>query len=514
MIETCDFLVVGAGIAGASVAYELVPHGRVILLERETLPGYHATGRSAAIFLETYGNAVVRGLTRGSRDFLLSPPDGFSEVPLTRGRGALFIADRDSLSDLEQHYAAVSQLVTTAQWLDGNALRNLVPSLRDGWVAGVYEQEALDLDVHALHQGFLRGFKSSGGTLHTNEEVQFADYVGDAWRVETRQAKYAARVMVNAGGAWGDDIAQRCGVQPLGLSCLRRTAVTVDLPNPGATRWPYVGDIAETFYFKPEAGSLLATPCDENPIVPCDVQPDEIDVAMTAHRLEEAMTVSITHIRNRWAGLRTFSSDRTPVAGFDPLAKNFFWLVGQGGYGIQTSPAMAGLARSLIVSGRPPTELLALGVTAEHLSPGRFRRDQISIESFKNGSNNMSKTAILTENAPMPIGTYSQAIKAGSLIFMSAQAPINPKSMKVVEGGVEAQLQQAFRNLAAVAAEAGASVESIAKLTVYLTDLGNFPVLNKVMEEFFTKPFPARAVIGAVALPANADVAIEAIIAL
>lgn len=371
-IETCDFLVVGAGIAGASAAFELASYGKTILIEREQFPGYHSTGRSAAIFLETYGNQTVRALTCGSRSFFESPPPKFTEVPLITPRGALFVADANSLQELREHYAAVSQLVSTARWVEAEELTSLLPCLiKEQWAAGVYEPDALDLDVNAVHQGFLRQFKEKGGILRTETEILHAERIDSLWHVQTNTGMFHAPVVVNAAGGWGDVLAERFGVKPLGLSANRRTAVIVDATADPA-HWPYAGDIAETFYIKPETGRLLASPCDETRVIPCDVQPEEFDVASIAYRLEQVTGVPIERIYRSWAGLRTFAPDRSPVAGFAPGVEGFFWLVGQGGYGIQTSPAMASLCCSLIVNHVLPEKLLSLGLSEAALSPKRF----------------------------------------------------------------------------------------------------------------------------------------------
>ncbi|HZW11889.1 MAG TPA: FAD-binding oxidoreductase [Noviherbaspirillum sp.] len=372
MVKKCDFLVVGAGIAGASAAYELAAEGDVVLLEREMHPGYHATGRSAAIFLETYGNATVRALTRGSRTFFENPPEGFSEHALVSPRGALFVSTQATLPKLAAHFVAVSQLVDTVSWFDGEDLHKLLPCLpRDIWVAGVLEPQAQDLDVHAIHQGYLRGFRQRSGDLIVNADMISATYHAGAWRVETTNGIFVAPYLINAAGAWADEVAKLAGVTPVGLLPQRRTAVMLDAPTE-AQSWPYFGDIAESFYVKPDAGRLLASPCDEVTVPPSDVAPEEYDVAVIANRIETMTTLPVKRVLSKWAGIRTFAPDRTPVAGWAPGAKGFFWLAGQGGYGIQTAPAMARCCHSLITEKRVPQVLADLGVTSDALSPARF----------------------------------------------------------------------------------------------------------------------------------------------
>ncbi|GAB3538897.1 FAD-dependent catabolic D-arginine dehydrogenase DauA [Noviherbaspirillum agri] len=372
MVKKCDFVVVGAGIAGTSAAYELAAEGDVVLLEREMHPGYHSTGRSAAIFLETYGSATVRALTRGSRAFFENPPEGFSEHTLVSPRGALFVSTQATLPKLAAHFIAVSKLVDTVTWFDGDDLQKLLPCLtKDTWVAGVLEPHAQDLDVHAIHQGYLRGFRQRSGELVVNAEVMSATYQAGAWRVQTTNGVFEAPYLINAAGAWADELASLAGVRPIGLLPQRRTAVMLDAPKE-AQSWPYFGDIGESFYVKPDAGRLLASPCDEVTVPPSDVAPEEYDVAVIANRIETMTTLPVNRILSKWAGIRTFAPDRTPVVGWAPGAKGFFWLAGQGGYGIQTAPAMARCCHSLITEKRIPQALADLGVTSEALSPVRF----------------------------------------------------------------------------------------------------------------------------------------------
>lgn len=375
MVKKCDFLVVGAGIAGASAAYELATEGDVILLERESHPGYHATGRSAAIFLETYGNATVRALTRGSRSFFENPPDWFADEALVRPRGALFLSSEATLPRLAGHFVEVSTLVDTAAWFDADDLFKLLPCLsRDTWVAGVLEPDAQDLDVNAIHQGYLRGLRRRGGELVVNAELLSARFQDGTWRVQTTAGTFDAPYLINAAGAWADEVARLAGIRPIGLQPQRRTAITIDAP-PEAKSWPYFGDIAESFYVKPETGRLLASPCDEITVPPCDAAPEEYDVAVIANRIETMTTLPVRRVLSKWAGLRTFAPDRTPVVGWAPNARGFFWLAGQGGYGIQTAPAMASCCVSLITEKRIPAAVAGLGVMPDALSPARFLRE-------------------------------------------------------------------------------------------------------------------------------------------
>ena len=373
-MKNCDFLVVGAGMAGASAAYELAALGVVILLEREDIPGYHTTGRSAAIFTEAYGNRAIRGLTIASRAFYDAPPEGFGADPLLTPRGALFIGRDDQRATLERHYSDCHALVPSVCLVDGAQARELVPILRPDYVAGaVYEPDAMGIDVNALHQGYLRGLKARGGALVTDAEVTGLTRTGGLWRAATRAGNYAAPVVVNAAGAWCDVVAEMAGARAIGLVPKRRTAFIFDAPD-GADPdgWPLLADIGEEFYIKPDGGRLLGSPADETPMPPQDIQPDELDIAIAVDRIEKATTVKIRRIRNKWAGLRSFVADKTLVAGFDCAAVGLFWLAGQGGYGIQTAPAMAAITAALASGGEFPAHVAERGVNAADLDPARL----------------------------------------------------------------------------------------------------------------------------------------------
>ncbi len=371
MAERFDFLIVGGGIAGVSVGYELARDGRVCVLEREEHLAFHATGRSAAIFMETYGNAPVRALTTASRAFYAAPPDGFAEDPLTAPRGALFFADEAHLSQLRRHFDAVRAIVPSVRWVPGDALAHHVPCLAPGrWVAGLLEPGAVDLDVHAIHQGFVRGLRARGGVVRTDAEVLGVTRSGGAWTVTTAAGELSAPTLVNAAGAWADALARLAGAPPIGLTPLRRTAILVDAPG-DVGRWPMAGSVDEELYFKPESGHLLVSPCDETPCEPCDAAADDYDVAVTVDRLERATTLRVNHVRRRWAGLRSFVADRTPVIGPDPACEGLVWLAAQGGYGIQLAPALARACRALCVGVGIPPDLAALGLAAADLVPRR-----------------------------------------------------------------------------------------------------------------------------------------------
>lgn len=377
-METCDFLIIGAGIAGASVAFELAPHGRVIVLERETVPGHHSTGRSAAVLTENYGNSIIRRLTLATRPFLEHPPDGFTEYPLTAPRQMLWIAREDQKAGLEATLGEAQRLVPTIRTVEPAEACALCSALRNGYVAyAILEPHALDLDVHAIHQGFLRGLRNRGGRVVTNAEVVRFQPTGTSWEVHTPDQQYAAAVVVNAAGAWCDVIGRLAGARPVGLVPKRRTAFTCNgpsgIPSQELAAWPVIIDSDEEFYFKPESGGILASPADETPLEPCDVFPDDYDVALAIDRIQKATTLSFSHINRKWAGLRSFVRDKTPVVGMDSERAGFFWLAGQGGYGIQTSSAMGRTAASLIVNQRLPQDLTDMGLMPEDLAPIRLQ---------------------------------------------------------------------------------------------------------------------------------------------
>ena len=368
-----DVVVVGAGIAGASVAAALAEDRDVVLLEREPFPGMHSTGRSAALFSEIYGGAAVRALSRASRDFFYSPPSGFASVPLVRRRGALHLASRTQIGALEK-FCTLPDVAPAIQSLTGREAIALCPILREQYVAAAaLETASADVDVDALHQGWLRLLKARAGTLMVEAEVVAISRDARGWRVTTRDREITAPTIVNAAGAWADDVAKLAGVRTVGLQPRRRTALIVDAPKDALTdAWPMVIDVDEQFYFRPDAGALLLSPADETPSPPCDAQPEEWDIATAIDRVATATTLEVTHVRRSWAGLRSFAPDRNPVVGYAPEATGFFWLAGQGGYGIQTAPAMADLAAALIKGEAVPNRVASSGVEVSALGPGRF----------------------------------------------------------------------------------------------------------------------------------------------
>lgn len=371
-----DFIVVGAGMAGASVAYELARSASVCLIEAEARPGVHATGRSAALFAPSYGGREIRTITRASRAFFDSPPPGFSEHPLLLPRGNLFIARSDQQGRLNQMVAAIRASGGNVTLIDAHEARERVPLLREGYVAGAaLDSAAMDIDVNALHQGFLRGARAAGTVLITGSPVTQVQRLNGVWRIDLHSSTVSAPVLINAAGAWADEIAMRCGAGGMGLQPLRRTAMLVDPPDGiDIQPWPAVIDADEQFYFKPDAGKLLLSPADEILSPPCDARPEELDIAVGVDRVQSALNLEVRRISHRWAGLRTFSADRVPVVGFDAERPGFFWCAGQGGYGIQTAPAMARTAAALAKLESLPADIAEQGLTAQDLSPSRFTR--------------------------------------------------------------------------------------------------------------------------------------------
>jgi D-arginine dehydrogenase len=373
--NTADILIIGGGIAGAGAAYELAAFASVIVLEREPQCGYHSTGRSAASYTENYGGAIIRRLAIASRPFLEQPPAGFSDHPLLSPRGMITIARRDQLELLDLQLKRARLLVESIEAIDVADAIARVPILRRDYVAGAFiEPHSMDLDVHGLHQGFLREAKARGARIVVNADAHAIGRHGELWTVATPAGVFRAPLLIDAAGAWADKIALLAGARPLGLVPKRRTAFTIPAPAGMSVRdWPMVNDAAEEFYFKPDAGQLFVSPADATPSEPVDAYPDDMDVAAGVERLERATTLDVQRVSRSWAGLRTFAADAEPVVGFDGGVEGFFWLAGHGGYGIKTSPALSRACVSLIRERRLPDDLLRLGISAAELAPDRLR---------------------------------------------------------------------------------------------------------------------------------------------
>ncbi len=373
-MDSYDVIIIGAGIAGASAAYEIAATRSVLVLEGESHPGYHTSGRSAAVFTETYGNRAIQALTTGSRAFFEAPPPGFCDHPLLSLRGVAYVAREDQMSGLAVMIDRVSGLAPDAAMLSKAELLRRVPLLRPDYVAGgAIEPSAMDIDIAALHDGYFRAARSRGAKLVCDASITALEPSGGGWHVRTQAGAWHAGVVVNAAGAWADAVAAIAGAAPAGLIPKRRTAMILALPDGvDASAWPMVMDADEQFYFKPDtSGRLLASPADETPMDPHDVQADELDIAICIDRIQQAADLPVRRVVRSWAGLRSFVADKTPVVGFDPAVPGFFWLAGQGGYGFQTSPAMARLTAALTAGRGVPPDLANRGVTAAALAAGR-----------------------------------------------------------------------------------------------------------------------------------------------
>lgn len=376
MHETsADYLIIGGGIAGAAIGYWLAPHARVIILEGESQPGYHSTGRSAALFFESYGPPQVRALTCASRAFFDHPPAGFTDHPILSPRGALMVAGEGQEALLDETDAVVRSVSKNARRLDAAQACELVPALRRERVIGAaYEPDAADMDVHALHQGYLRGHRAPGGQVQCDAPVTAMEYTGKHWRVSAGAQVFEAPIVVNAAGAWCDVIAAMAGAAPIGLVPKRRSAFTFAPPDGvDASRWPMFIGVDETYYVKPDAGMLLGSPANADPVEPHDVQAEELDIALAIDRIETMTDLTIRRPRHVWAGLRSFVADGSMVGGFDATAPGFFWAAALGGYGIQSSAAAGELYAAMLRGLPPPPHIAAFGVDPAQLSPSRIR---------------------------------------------------------------------------------------------------------------------------------------------
>ena len=363
-----DTVVIGAGIAGATAAAHLAADRRVALIEAEEAAGYHSTGRSAAMWIQNYGPATVRVMTGLSRGFFDAPPPGFADAPIMLHRPVLFIAPEEQMAAF---HGVLGAGIGLRQIAPAEA-EAMVPALRPGWVRGAaVENDAFDMDVARLHQGFLRQLRARDGVLALRSRAGRIERRGGVWHVEvTGGAVFRAKVLVNAAGAWGDVVARLAGVAPLGLQPKRRTGVIIDPAPLDVANWPMINDVAHTWYARPEARTkMMVSPADETDLDPQDVQPDELDIAIAIDRMQQALAIEVKRVEHSWAGLRTFTPDRELAIGWDDTAEGFFWSVGQGGYGIQTSPAAGQLVADLI-AGRDPG---ALGPVLATLDPRRFR---------------------------------------------------------------------------------------------------------------------------------------------
>lgn len=370
-----DFIVIGGGISGASAAEALSAHGRVVLLEAESTPGYHSTGRSAALFTPHYGGAAVRSVTAISRSFFETPPEDFTDKPLLSPRGALTIAG-PGLEGALADCLALSTVADPVRPISVAEAHELAPYMKSGRIAAAaFEPGVTDIDVAALHQGFLRSLRKQGGEIRLSFRVESLARSDGVWTARSGQQAVSAPVLVNAAGAWADQIGRLSGALPIGLVPKRRTAILVDMPdNIDASRGPAADFAGKTAYIKPETGRLMVSPGDETPVEPQDIQTDDFEIAVLVDWLEQETTLQIRRIGHNWAGLRSFVADGAPVVGFDAEAPGFFWLAGQGGYGIMMAPALAHLSQALITESGCPPEFALAGLKIDDLAPSRLRR--------------------------------------------------------------------------------------------------------------------------------------------
>lgn len=377
MTTDCDFLVIGAGVSGAAAAWELAALGSTILLEMEEQPGYHSSGRSAALYTPNYGPALVRQICQAAGAFFNAPPPGFAESPLLTPRGALTlgIEDPDGAMDALLRDAPPAHPIGE---ISLKQAKELCPLIRpEVFRRAIYEPGVMDMDAAAIHQGYLRGFKARGGRLAVSSAVTALERSAGQWTLATPSERFRAPVVVNAAGAWADRVGALAGLPKIGLQPCLRTVILVAAPPELCGPQQPVGEVIETWhYFKPEAGRILASPGDETPVDPMDAYPDDMVIAELVDYLERHTLLKVDRVLRSWAGLRSFVSDHCPVAGFDPKAEGFFWLAGQGGYGIMMSPMLGRATATLVDSGRLPDDLKERGLTPADLSPARLRRHE------------------------------------------------------------------------------------------------------------------------------------------
>ena len=364
MTETYDVAVIGAGMAGASIAAELAPHASVLIAEAEDTPGYHTTGRSAAFWEECYGGPDVVPLTLASGPYL-------RELELLSPRGALYVARAEDEGAVDAFIARFADSGVNIERLRRDALLAWVPGIRPEWTLAIHEPACADIDVAGLHHHYLARARAGGAELRTSARLEAAEREGDGWRLSFgRGGEARARVVVDAAGAWADHVATLAGARPLGITPLRRTVAQLRTDPPPPADLPLVLDISGQFYFKPEHGRLWLSPHEETPSPPCDAAPEEIDVALAIDRFEKVVDWQVAAVERKWAGLRSFAPDRLPVYGFDPMREGFFWFAGQGGFGIQTAPAAARLAAQLLLG--LARDAMTEGLNPALYAPGRF----------------------------------------------------------------------------------------------------------------------------------------------
>jgi D-arginine dehydrogenase len=370
MADTFDIIVVGAGIAGASIAAHLAETKRVAILEMEDRPGFHTTGRSAATFEPNYGPPPMLAFTRASSEFFINPPQGFTDGPLLVPRSSLFF-------EAEGQEAFTKNLLVSGSGLEELSeaqARKLFPILCEGYAKRTFlDPHTGDLDVDLLHRGYLKLFKSRGGQLLVSAAAETILRPGHVWEVISPQGIFEADILVNAAGAWGDVVAAKAGVKPMGLQPKRRSIGVIPVDGiPGVANFPMVTDVGETWYAKPQSGKMIVSSADATPVDPHDAYADDMAIAEGIERLMNATTIEVNHLDHSWGGLRTFAPDGAPVIGFDPSTEGFFWLVGQGGYGIQSAPALSRTAAALVLGEKPPQDVMDAGLVLADVLPERL----------------------------------------------------------------------------------------------------------------------------------------------
>jgi len=372
-MKTYDALVIGGGIAGVSLGYELAADRTVGLLEMESTLAFHTTGRSAATFTESSGGPVMRALTTASRAFLEDPPQVFESKPLSP-LPLLVLGPQGAADAVRALHREASVLLPEVRLVEPDEAQQICPVLRPGYVElAMFEPGGMGVDVHCVHQGYTRGLRQRGGEIYTSASVATIERRGGVWRVTDAGGEtYQAPVVVDAAGAWCDAVANLARATPVGIQPMRRTIFMLPSPRERITGGlPFIGDIGATFYVKPEGEQFLCSPSEETLQPPSDVRPDELEIARAIDAINTATILNARHVRSSWAGLRSIVPDRLPVVGFDPMAEGFFWFAGQGGYGIQTGPAMARIGAGLVRGLPIPEDVAALGLAADSVSPTR-----------------------------------------------------------------------------------------------------------------------------------------------
>jgi D-arginine dehydrogenase len=365
-----DIIVIGAGIAGAGIAAHLAETKRVLILEMEDRPGFHTTGRSAATYEPNYGPPPMLAFTRASHKFFMNPPQGFTDGPLLVPRASLFFEAEGQEAFTEKFLASGSGLDELSE---AQALKHF-PILREGYAKRIFlDPNTGDLDVDLLHRGYLKLLKSRGGQLLNDADAETIERRGAQWRVTTSQGIFESEILVNAAGAWGDVVAMKADVKPVGLQPKRRSIGVIPMDGvEGAADFPVVTDMGETWYAKPQSGKMIVSSADATPVDPHDAYADDMAIAEGIERLMNATTIEVTRLDSSWGGLRTFAPDGSPVIGYDPHTEDFFWLVGQGGYGIQSAPALSRAAATMVLKQKLPKDVIDAGLILSDISPHRF----------------------------------------------------------------------------------------------------------------------------------------------